>query len=373
MKKTIRFLTFVLFFTATIEIHSVASSTLSSKSAAGDSLSKKRNGFIFIPALFYTPETKVAGGVSLMYYFRSASSSLENRPSTLSPTFIYTQRKQIISQLFADFYWQDETYHLLAGGGYIKFPDKFYSIGHSTPKSAEEDYTPRKYFFLLNMQKKLHHAWHVGLLYEITDTKITETEENGQLSTSQILGADGGIVGGFGLVTNWDSRDNIFNPTQGEFYQFSATFFKSPFGSDYDFNRYNFDLRKYFRFRSSDVFALQVYMNFVTGKPPFQMLSLIGGQNLMRGYYEGRYRDKNLLIWQSEYRLPVWKRFGVVAFAGLGDVAAKLSGFEIDRFKYSYGWGLRYLFSRNEGLNIRFDFGFGKDSSGFYITLGEAF
>ena len=34
------------------------------------------------------------------------------------------------------------------------------------------------------------------------------------------------------------------------------------------------------------------------------MLSLMGGESLMRGYYLGRYRDKNLVAGQVEYILP---------------------------------------------------------------------
>ena len=35
--------------------------------------------------------------------------------------------------------------------------------------------------------------------------------------------------------------------------------------------------------------------------------------------------------------------------------------------------GIRYLFSRDEKMNIRLDFAYGKDSYGMYITIGEAF
>jgi len=50
-----------------------------------------------------------------------------------------------------------------------------------------------------------------------------------------------------------------------------------------------------------------------------------------------------------------------------------VDNFELGNFKYSVGCGIRYLFSREEGLNLRLDFGFAEGTSGFYITLGEAF
>ena len=94
----------------------------------------------------------------------------------------------------------------------------------------------------------------------------------------------------------------------------------------------------------------------------------------MRGYYRGRYRDKNMIAFQMEYRImPVWWRLGLVGFVGVGDVAGRLDRFDLGNFKYSYGFGIRYLFMREEKLNIRLDFAYGKGSSGFYIVLREAF
>ncbi|MFQ5771506.1 MAG: hypothetical protein ACE5HX_13290 [bacterium] len=108
-------------------LNSAHSEPILRNSLKADTVAKKRSGIIFIPAIFYTPETKLAGGASMMYYFRSSESSEISRPSTISPTFIYTQRKQIISLLFADLYWQQETYHFTGGFSYFNFPDKFFN------------------------------------------------------------------------------------------------------------------------------------------------------------------------------------------------------------------------------------------------------
>jgi len=106
---------------------------------------------------------------------------------------------------------------------------------------------------------------------------------------------------------------------------------------------------------------------------PFQRLSKLGGSLLMRGYYEGRYRDHDLIVAQAEYRLPLWRRFGLTGFAGIGDVADKISRFRSREMKTSAGLGLRYMLIPEEKMNLRFDFGFGKDTSGFYVTITEAF
>jgi outer membrane translocation and assembly module TamA len=94
----------------------------------------------------------------------------------------------------------------------------------------------------------------------------------------------------------------------------------------------------------------------------------------MRGYYHGRFRDLQQFAVQGEYRRHVYKRIGVVAFAGVGNVSDKISGLNFTNLKYSIGGGLRYALNASERLNLRLDYGIGKGTnSGFYFQLAEAF
>ncbi len=343
-----------------------------------DSSSRKRSGTLILPVLFYAPETKWAGGVAVNYYFRESGSAASSRPSTVMPSITYTQQNQIMSELVADLYWRDEAYHLLAYIGYKKFPDKFYGIGRNTPQNNEENYTPQSAKVRVSIQKQIHSGLNAGIQYEFERNKLVEVDPDGLLAQGDILGGKGGIISGFGLLLNRDNRDNIFYPTSGSYWQFTATRFNSALGSDYDFTRYNVDIRQYLSLSSSHILALQGYLNIITGEPPFQKMSMlgdrVGGSNLMRGYVEGRYRDKHMMTFQIEYRfMPVWWKFGLVAFAAAGDVSDKIGDFFVQDFKYVMGGGIRFLINRKEKLNIRLDLAYGKDTSGMYITIGEAF
>jgi outer membrane protein assembly factor BamA len=209
--------------------------------------------------------------------------------------------------------------------------------------------------------------------YEFEHNDITKVEEDGQLVRREILGSEGGTASGLGFLINRDARNNIFSPSAGDFCELSATLFRNGLGSSYDFTRYRLDLRKYFPLFSSHVLAFQGYFNLITGNPPFQMLSLIGGQNLMRGYYRGRFRDKNMIVLQMEYRVPLFRKLGMVGFLGFGDVADNVGNFVLRDFKYSAGFGFRYLLNPQEKINVRLDFGFCNESFGVYIAVSEAF
>jgi len=374
MKGNTQFIAAVLTLLLLTLINPAYSLSITGEGNEPDTVEQRRSGIFFLPFIFYTPETKLAGGGLVNYYFRESGSKTESRPSSIMPSLIYTQNKQIMAELSTYLYWKDEAYYSEGYLAYIKFPDKFYGIGNNTSEDDEEDYTPQFVRLKVSFQKKVRSGLYLGFRYEFDRSKLTELEADGLLAKGDILGSERGIASGAGILAGWDSRDQVYSPSSGAYHQLSATFFRGTLGSDYDFNRFILDLRQYFPVFSSHVIAFQSYINTITGDPPFQMLSLFGGSHRMRGYYEGRYRDRNMLVFQAEYRIvPVWWRFGLAGFAGFGDVADEFSDFRLSSFKYSLGAGIRYRISPEERINLRLDFGFGQGTSGFYITFNEAF
>lgn len=82
----------------------------------------------------------------------------------------------------------------------------------------------------------------------------------------------------------------------------------------------------------------------------------------------------NQLVIQGEYRFPVYRRFGAVAFAGGGNVSNKPGDYSLTDFKFSYGGGIRFALNKKEKLNLRIDYGIGQGkNNGFYLQLGEVF
>ena len=322
----------------------------------------------------YTPETRLAVGAGGIYPFRSAKSGLENRPNSIMMSAKYTEEKQYEIRLVPELYLKNEEYHLRSEIFYQKFPLKFYGIGNNTSNDMEEHYTLRRVKFKMNFQKKIHAILNVGVLYEFEKTKLAEVEEDGLLVNGSILGSEGGVSSGIGLLMDLDNRNRIFSATKGGLYQILAMIYRDALKSDYEFTRYILDFRQYFSVFPSHTLALRSLVDFTIGDPPFQKLSLLGGENIIRGYYMGRYRDKNVISLQMEYRImPVWWRVGLVGFLEFGDVSDEISNFELGDFKHSVGLGIRYQFNRDEGVNLKCDLAYSKNSSGFYLGIFEAF
>lgn len=76
---------------------------------------------------------------------------------------------------------------------------------------------------------------------------------------------------------------------------------------------------------------------------------------------------------QLEYRLELPKRFGVVAFAGLGGVIPGSEQFRETHFLPDIGTGLRFELSKKYHVNLRADAALGNGSHTLGLGVGEAF
>jgi outer membrane protein assembly factor BamA len=331
-----------------------------------------KDRIIGAPILYYTPETRLAYGAAGSYIFRM-SGGKTTRPSSISPILIYTQEKQFKAQVTADMYLKPDDYRLQAEVKFEKFPNKFFGVGINTSLDNKELYTSRSAGIFLSLLKKLNNNVNIGVQYHFSNWKIVEMEEGGQLASGNLFGSRDGVISGVSLLLNHDNRDNIYFPMNGELFELNGRVYNKVLGSKYNFTSLSLDLRKYFTFFRTHVLALHSLLKVQSGDVPFMYLAQMGGQYNMRGYFEGRFRDKNLMVFQAEYRAPVIWRLGLVGFAGFGNVADKLSKLSLAGMRSSYGFGVRFLFDSKEKIQVRMDVGFGEDCSGFYFSIYEAF
>ena len=328
------------------------------------------------PYAYYTPETELAFGAGgIMTFYTARDSTL--RPSKVTLSGYYSTKGQYKFSAGPQVYMQHNRLFLSGNVDYGYYVDKFWGIGNDSPDLGTEEYISKAFGLDLNVQfppfQSRFRNSKVGVLYELTDNDIDDKKENPYLQTGDVTGTDGGFSSGLGLNLVWDSRDGIFFPTSGFYGQVKWLNFGSWIGSDFEYNRIEIDLRWYQSLKPNHVLATQFFSKSSSRGAPFYELPALGGQRIMRGYYEGRYRDELLLAGQTEFRFPIKGRLGAVGFAGLGDVAADLPAFELKNVKTTLGGGIRFAFNKEERVNLRADIGFGRGTSGVYFGLEEAF
>lgn len=177
---------------------------------------------------------------------------------------------------------------------------------------------------------------------------------------------------GAGVSLVYDNRDNLTNPHRGIYLNLKQMFRPRFMGNDYAFSTTKFRCDSYQQLGEGTVLAEDLGANFNFGNPSWGMMANLGGTSSMRGYYEGRYRDKHSLEATVELRQHVWKRNGIVVWAGAGTVFPKFSELRSNRILPNVGVGYRWEFKKN--VNVRLDYGFGKSGqSGFLFNINEAF
>ncbi|MDQ3049442.1 MAG: BamA/TamA family outer membrane protein [Bacteroidota bacterium] len=350
-----------------------AVSTVYAAPHSSDSSKVKRNSVFGFPVIFYSPETRWGYGAAGIWAFHFKQDSIGSRPSRIQLGFAYTQNKQVLLYLPFQLYFKNSFYSVYGELGYYRYFYNFYGIGNNQPPEFKETYGVTFPRIRINALRKIKPNLYAGLRYWYENFSINSLDSMGQLAKENITGNKGGITSGAGVVINYDNRNNSFSPSKGSYIESAVQYFGPGLGSEYEYIRIMTDASIYFHTWKNQVLALNFFGETLVGDPPFNQLALLGGTKRMRGYYEGRYRDKNLLLFQTEYRIPLFWRIGMVLFGGLGEVNNKISNYTFNDIHYNYGTGLRFMLDKNEKINIRLDAGFGKETSGYYLTIGEAF
>lgn len=336
----------------------------------------KTDRYIIFPMLVKSPEYKWGAGAAGIYYFKLKQDSL-TRTSNVKLVSFVTVRRQIVMASESNIYFPNEDFifHLTVSASH--FPDKFWGLGNATPSSAEEDYSISQFDIYPQLIRKIRPNLFAGINYEFQNVfqfHYDSREGASLFDRENIPGRYGSVISGTGIVLCWDSRNNAFGSSKGLYVQYFYNAYRDFLGSNYNFNIQSLDVRKYFDIRHSRVLAFQLNMISASGQVPIRDFSAMGTNMYMRGYYEGRYQDKNLIAFQTELRTPVYKRWSAVIFTGIGKVSPHLPElFDFQQLKPSLGVGLRFALNKKENLNLRVDAGFGKHSQGTYINLAEAF
>lgn len=170
---------------------------------------------------------------------------------------------------------------------------------------------------------------------------------------------------------SYDSRDFLPNARQGQALDLRYTWYAPSLGSDTRFNTTEIQYNYYYPLDEKTVLAFDNYARFASGDVPWDQYSRLGNGRQMRGYYDGRYQDNHVFASQVEYRRKLDWRHGIVLWAGGGTMSESARHLGGGHWLPNVGVGYRFEFK--PWMNVRLDFGVGKQSSGFYFQVGEAF
>jgi outer membrane protein assembly factor BamA len=341
----------------------------SARSMLGRELVRSRSTNVNVyPFAFYNPELQLAFGAGGIITFYTGESAIL-RPSKISVSGFYSTSNQYNISLGPQVYLRNNL--LFISSRFFYGDETYYTPDDDNP---ELDATSYGAFLEVRLAKApqplggftITDLKQLALIVDYEHVRFIDEPGFDDLPPHNF---------GVGVARLWDSRNNIFYPTEGKLLRIEALFYAKALGSSFDMNRYTADLRWYqpVSFERRQVVALQMYGEYLGGHPPLYQLPALGSSNLMRGYKSGTLRDRLYLAAQAEFRTHIWWRLGAVVFVGAGDIGSSFKEFGWKHIRPSYGGGLRVLFNKKEGVNLRADLGFGDDSDGIYFGIEESF
>jgi hypothetical protein len=345
-----------------------------------DKDTSKRGSFVVLPVFTSAPETGVEVGGAGLYSFYTDTVNRETRVSNLYTYATITAKGQNRLNLSTSYWTPKNKYHYTAAINYINFPADFYGIGNNTRKIDADHLGEKRYKLTIAAEKLVAKNLYVGFVSGALSYSFNPQNTTGIFTTSPVVedrSGGGHIFIGPSLI--FDSRNNNTYTTKGALINAYFNAMQGVFGNNsYQGGFFNIEYAQFFSLNRNFVLGLNIQeQSLVGGRSPFYLLPQMGNDELMRGYYGGRYRDRNLIVAQTELRYRIGERFGLVGFIGTGQVFN--DSFSFSAFKPNYGGGIRYFFDIEKGLSVRLDYGVGqqvtgeKRQSGFYIGLGQAF
>ncbi|MGV8880092.1 MAG: polymerase [Sphingobacteriaceae bacterium] len=338
--------------------------------------SSRKANFIALPGFGYAQETGFEFGASALYSFYADTLTLETRLSNLYAAASYTTKGQRRIGIRADYWLPKNRYHLTASMGYSDFPFSFYGTGNRTAALNKDLLTQKRLYLNLSAEKLLTKHLYGALNLNLGNYHYLDKVADGIFENdADIAGKGGGNAIFYGPGIIYDTRNLNTYTTAGIYVNMNAGLASTP---AYHGTYFNLDARQFNPLTKNLVLAFQLQYQAISGNEvPFFLLQRFGNDEIMRGYYNGRYRDKNLTALQTELRYRLNDRLAVVGFGGTGTVFQ--NDFKLRELKPNYGGGFRYFFDVEKGLGVRLDYGIGEKrkneerQKGFYISFSEAF
>ena len=330
-----------------------------------DSLRNKRVKILPVPAFGYSPETKTYVGIVNLFTLDLYHDSF-TRTSNAKIECNYSWNKQVILEASWNYFFRQEKWFTKGLIRYAQYPDFYFGIGINSPDSNKLVFNSNRFVSDIFLMKKIRTNLFTGInLKYISYSKIKTALPDlryPELKPNKTFGI------GYTIIK--DARNNILSPTKGHYF-FANTVYNF---ADKNYFECILDGRFYKSWNAKLVSATRLINDVNIGTTPFYDLAFLGGDQYVRGYYFGRFRDQNLSSIQQEFRMPLLWRFGLATFGGFSSIYSAKQPFSINNIKYNYGLGLRFLVDKKDKTSLRLDYAIGNNNnSGFYVSFGESF
>lgn len=341
--------------------------------------------FLLFPTFGGNPAVGVAVGVvsSLTDYWGDPTTT---PLSSVNVSASFTTRKQVIVVARSDIYAPDDRWHLLGDWRFYKFLERTHGLGSDAPALSATDIDYTWYRLHETVYRPVWAGLEIGGGYHLdvhADVRLDDDQPEAVLQAPATPPLESTTSSGVSANLLFDRRDNPLNPDRGVYGRASYTFFRTALGSDADWSALQLDARTYHKLPGTRrqilaFWALGWMTRAAQDDVPYFDLPYLGGDTYGRtgrGYRTGRFRGKDWIYAEMEYRADLTRNglIGVVAFLNASTLSDFATG-DFQRWVPGGGVGVRLKLDKDRRSNLSVDVAWGRDGSrGVFLALNEAF
>ncbi len=176
---------------------------------------------------------------------------------------------------------------------------------------------------------------------------------------------------GLGVLAEYDSRTNPFNPETGYFYGFKYMRFDDAIGSDVNYSSYSASGLNYWDIGKSFLLGFRMQYDGVSVNDDARLPPYVPPSIDLRGIPAARFQANHAVLAEVQLDYKLGYRWKIGIFAGVGRVANKFDDLTDAATVVSKGVGFRYLIARRYGFVMGADIARGPEDTAFYIQAGS--
>jgi hypothetical protein len=333
-------------------------------------LSKKPKNLLLVPIPTSSPTFGTGLILGGAYFYPQTEAQKEAQPASFTGAAAgYTSNDSWVAGVMQQNYWKKDRWRFTGVAAYLDLKLNLIPTGSSDDTDKSLDWLVNGSLFQARISRKIRGHWYLGVSARYLDISqaigLDVEDEEGDFNIESEISALG-----VGVHLDFDSRDLPSNAFKGRYLELKAigSYVSESKGDNYQ--SYHARFRSYHPLRDNLVLAWEVNGCSRSGQVPLWDTCRLG----LRGFPATDYLGMQSLYGQAEIRWRIYKKWGVVGFAGAGRMNETLGKYGEDETIPSYGVGIRFMVMESQRINVRVDYARSdKGNEAWYLSVTEAF
>jgi len=265
---------------------------------------KDRWGVGVQPIIGYDDDASWTFGAHSAFYFNpdpdNASQELDELD--LTTTISLNGGANVHGEVTKNFKGNDRALNVVLGCE--KYIDYFYGDGEHATNADKQTFTSIDVPFGVSYSFSVLDHFYVSAMYDFLYHDIRDIESGDILVDDELVASDETQSSGLGIGLLYKTTNPGIYKRSGYQISLTSTYYSPALLSSSQFEYTGLSYRYYIPFFSTCVLGFHIKGETTRGDVPINYLPSLGGNKLVRGFGGSRYKARNCIAGQTEFRFP---------------------------------------------------------------------